>query len=359
MTSPGLEEKIHRLQGPVLVLGAGGFLGANLLRTLLLHRDDAYGTVFHGPAWRLDGVPARHAVAVDLLVDVSRHDLLERIKPRTVFNCVGYGGYSFESDSELIYETNFNLTAKVLKGLEALDIACYVHSGSSSEYGDKAAAAKEDDLPQPNSDYAVSKVSCANLIRLYGKKKALPCANLRLFSAYGPLEDASRLIPDPGQLRPRRDIPRLRDRDISRDFVYVDDVCEAYVDTAVNLRDLFFGDSFNIGTGHKTAIARRREMPPRAVRHFRRAGLRRCRVELGPSRLVLRIDKTHPRFRLAGAHRLPRGPCVAPLTGTAASRTRTATIARRSNLGRTAYVASPRSWPATKTTGPSRSCTSG
>jgi polyisoprenyl-phosphate glycosyltransferase len=255
MTSPGLEEKIHRLQGPVLVLGAGGFVGANLLRTLLLHRDDAYGTVFHGPAWRLDGVPARQVVLVDLLVDPCRDALLERLKPRTVFNCVGYGGYSFESDSELIYDTNFNLTAKVLKGLEALDLACYVHSGSSSEYGDRAAAPKEDDLPQPNSDYAVSKVACANLIWLYGKKKALPCANLRLFSAYGPLEDASRLIPTLVACGLEGRFPAFVDRDISRDFVYVDDVCEAYLDTAVNLRAPFFGDSFNIGGGHKTTIA--------------------------------------------------------------------------------------------------------
>ncbi len=255
MTSPALEEKIHRLAGPILVLGAGGFLGANLLRTLLRHRDDAYGTVFHAPAWRLEGVPARHAIVVDLLVDLSRNDLLKRLKPRTVFNCVGYGGFSFESDTELIYETNLNLTAKILKALEALDIACYVHSGSSSEYGDKAAAPKEDDLPQPNSDYAVSKVACANLIRLYGKKKALPCANLRLFSAYGPLEDASRLIPTLVTCGLEGRFPAFVDPEISRDFVYVDDVCEAYIDTAVNLRAPFFGESFNIGSGHKTTIA--------------------------------------------------------------------------------------------------------
>src|ERR1700690_1266487 len=195
MTFSGLEEKIRRLQGPGLVLGASGFLGANLLRTLLAHRDDVYGTVFHTPVWRLEGVPDRNAIVVDLLVDSNRDDVLERLKPRTVFNCVGYGGYSFEADSDLIYETNFNLTAKLLRGLAMLNITCYVHSGSSSAYGDAAAGPKEVDLPQPNSEYAVAKVSCANLLRLYGKKKSLPSANLRLFSAYGPQEDAARLIP--------------------------------------------------------------------------------------------------------------------------------------------------------------------
>ena len=31
---------IRQLQGPILVLGASGFIGANLLRTLLEHRED-------------------------------------------------------------------------------------------------------------------------------------------------------------------------------------------------------------------------------------------------------------------------------------------------------------------------------
>jgi nucleoside-diphosphate-sugar epimerase/glycosyltransferase involved in cell wall biosynthesis len=255
MSNPGLEERIRRLQGPVLVLGASGFLGANLLRTLLACRDDVFGTVFHTPAWRLDGVPERNTTVVDLLVDSNRNEILDRLKPRTVFNCVGYGGYSFEAESELIYETNFNLTAKLLKRLETLSISCYVHSGSSSEYGDRAAGPKEDELPQPNSEYAVSKVSCANLLRLYGKKKSFPCANLRLFSAYGPYEDASRLIATLVRCGLEGKFPPLVDGAISRDFVYVDDVCEAYIDAALNLRAPYFGDSFNIGSGRKTTIA--------------------------------------------------------------------------------------------------------
>ena len=255
MTSLGLEEKIRRLQGPLLVLGASGFLGANLLRTLLACRDDVHGTIFHPPAWRLEGVPERNTIVVDLLVDSNRDALLERLKPRTVFNCVGYGGYSFEAESNLIFETNFNLTAKLLRRLGTLDIACYVHSGSSSEYGDAAAGPKESDLPQPNSEYAVSKVACANLLRLWGNKRSFPCANLRLFSVYGPYEDASRLVPALIRSGLQGKFPPLVDGAISRDFVYVDDVCEAYIDTALNLRRPFFGDSFNIGGGHKTTIA--------------------------------------------------------------------------------------------------------
>ena len=86
------------------------------------------------------------------------------------------------------------LHPKILHRLESHETACYVHAGSSSEYGEKASGPTELDLPDPNSDYSVSKVACANLISYMGRKKHFPCANLRLYSVYGPLEDSSRLI---------------------------------------------------------------------------------------------------------------------------------------------------------------------
>ncbi len=253
--SSHFESKVPKLHGPILVLGASGFVGANLLRALLKHRSDVTGTFFHNPAWRLAGIPEANLRQADLLVDANLDSLLNAKKPRTVFNCIAYGAYSFEGDSELIYKTNFNLTVRILQRLEKLPLACYVHSGSSSEYGDRAAGPKEDDLPQPNSDYAVSKVACANLLSYYGKKKRLPCVNLRLFSAYGPYEDASRLIPTVVKHGLMGKYPPLVHGGVSRDFVFIDDVVEAYIDAALQLPETHFGDSFNIGSGRKTTIA--------------------------------------------------------------------------------------------------------
>ena len=45
---------ISRLHGPILVLGASGFVGANLFRALSAFRDDVYGTASRLPAWRLE-----------------------------------------------------------------------------------------------------------------------------------------------------------------------------------------------------------------------------------------------------------------------------------------------------------------
>jgi dolichol-phosphate mannosyltransferase len=252
--TPELASKISKLQGPILVLGASGFVGANLFRTLLAARSDVYGTLFHHPAWRLAGLPDENVIQADLLVDANLDAVIERVRPRTVFNCIAYGAYSFEVERRLIYDTNFTLTVSLLSRLEKLPFVCYVHSGSSSEYGDRAAGPAEDDLPQPNSDYAVSKVACANLLWFYGKKKQFPCVNLRLFSVYGPLEDWSRLVPAVVRMGIAGRYPPLVSAEISRDFVYVDDVSEAYVDAALNLPPEHFGESFNVGSGRKTTI---------------------------------------------------------------------------------------------------------
>jgi dolichol-phosphate mannosyltransferase len=249
-----LEDKIKRLHGPILVLGASGFVGANLLRLLLGQREDVYGTVLHMPAWRLGSLPPSNIVQADLLVDANIDFLLDRIKPKTIFDCTAYGAYSFEKESNLVYETNFNLLTRLLPKLLPLNINAYIHAGSSSEYGARSAGPKESDLPAPNSDYAVSKTAAANLLYFYGRKYIFPCANLRLYSIYGPLEDSSRLIPSLIRHGVKGGFPDLVNPEISRDFVFVVDACEAFVDTALNLPPTHYGDSFNIGSGKKTTI---------------------------------------------------------------------------------------------------------
>jgi nucleoside-diphosphate-sugar epimerase/glycosyltransferase involved in cell wall biosynthesis len=249
-----LAERVRRLQGPILVLGASGFVGANLIRTILSLRTDVHGTTTRTPAWRLEGLPTENISSIDLLIDSNLDALLDAVRPRTIFNCVAYGAYSFETDSQLIYRTNFHFVTRLLPSLEARSIACYVHAGSSSEYGDKAAGPREQDPTAPNSDYAVSKVATANLVYYYGKRKHFPCANLRLYSVYGPLEDASRLIPNVIRRGLDAGYPDFVNPAVSRDFVYVDDVTESFVDTALNLSSANYGESFNIGTGRKTTI---------------------------------------------------------------------------------------------------------
>jgi dolichol-phosphate mannosyltransferase len=247
-------EKVRQLQGPILVLGASGFVGANLFRALAAVRKDVFGTTTRLPAWRLEGIPEEQIRRVDLLVDSNLDALLDDVRPQTVFDCVAYGAYSFETDSQLIYQTNFHFITRLLARLETRAIACYVHAGSSSEYGDNSAGPDEQSAMAPNSDYAVSKVATANLIYYFGKRKKFPCANLRLYSVYGPYEDSSRLIPSVVRHGVEGRYPELVDPAVARDFIYTDDVIEAFLATTLHLRPEHYGESFNIGSGRQTTI---------------------------------------------------------------------------------------------------------
>jgi dolichol-phosphate mannosyltransferase len=245
---------VRALRGPILVLGAGGFVGANLLRRVLGSREDVFGVVRSLPAWRLHGIDRQHILETDLIDLAATRNMVTSLKPRTVFNCAAYGAYSFETDHQLIYRTNFLGLMQLVELLGETELSALVHAGSSSEYGTKSAAPLEEESLLPNSHYAVSKAAASNYISYAGKVRRLPVVNLRLYSVYGPLEDVSRLIPNLVTKGLEGSFPPLVDPATSRDFVYIDDVCDAFVLAAARLTPDIYGDAFNIGTGRCTTI---------------------------------------------------------------------------------------------------------
>ncbi len=250
-TTASLARELH---GPVLVLGASGFVGANLMRAVREARSDVFGTASREPAWRLAAFGGEQVITVDLLARGNIRALLDRVQPATVFDCVAYGAYSFEQDVERMYQTNVVFKQELIEQLLMRGTHCYIHAGSSSEYGATSAAPGEGTAPAPNSHYAVTKNAAAGLVYFFGRHRGLRCANLRLYSVYGPLEDRSRLIPTLVALAAEGRLPPFVDPETSRDFVYVDDVARAFLSAAVELRPDHYGTSFNIGSGRKTTI---------------------------------------------------------------------------------------------------------
>ncbi len=250
-----LTKKIESLIGPILVIGASGFIGANLLRRCLMSRDDVIGTFFTGDSWRLNEIPAANITFLNLQDPLSVQTVLLRVRPRTVFDCSSFGAYSFEQDFDRIHSTNYLSFIQMMEQVSDKGLAAYVHAGSSSEYGLNASATTETATLIPNSHYAVSKAATSQAITYYGKLRGIPVVNLRLFSVYGPYEDSSRLIPVLCEQSLHSKLPLFARQEVTRDFIHSDDVVVAFIDAALQMCPEIAGDSFNIGTGVQTSLA--------------------------------------------------------------------------------------------------------
>ncbi|MBD2704584.1 NAD-dependent epimerase/dehydratase family protein [Spirosoma sp. BT702] len=250
-----LPSTIAQLNGPIVVFGASGFIGANLYEQLFRVRKDVYALTHDATkAWRLKllDVPAENIVHCDILSNTSVHDVFSRLKPRTIFNLAAYGAYSKQKNVGLTYETNVLGTVNILENTTS-DMV-YIHAGSSSEYGFNCTAPKETDRVEPNSHYAVSKVSGAYTLEYYAKVHGLNTLNLRLYSIYGGWEEPDRLIPRLVEENLKGKLPPLVSPDISRDFVYIDDCVSAFVQAALRVNSTIRGRSYNIATGKKTTM---------------------------------------------------------------------------------------------------------
>ncbi|MBI5279623.1 MAG: NAD-dependent epimerase/dehydratase family protein [Burkholderiales bacterium] len=249
-----LQADIRALRGPILVTGASGFVGANLFRHIAAVRDDVYAVVLHRKNWRLADTSDEQVIACDLNDSAAAKNLVDSVAPQTVLDCAAYGAYSFEQDPGLIHQTNYQSTVTLVNLLAARPFSALVHAGSSSEYGENCSAPREDVVCEPNSHYALSKLAATNFLRYMGRSRSFPCATLRLYSVYGPLEDTSRLVPNLLRKALRGQLPPLVDARTSRDFVHVDDVCAAFIAAAVQMRPGIYGEVFNIGSGTETTI---------------------------------------------------------------------------------------------------------
>jgi nucleoside-diphosphate-sugar epimerase len=128
----------------------------------------------------------------------------------------------------------------------------FINTGTSSEYGFKDDAPAEDAFLEPNSCYAVAKASATLFCRYVAQSQKFPAVTLRLYSVYGPYEEPNRLMPSLAVQGLTGQYPPLVDPRVARDYVYVDDVVEAYCLAAAH--DHEPGSVYNVGTGVQTTL---------------------------------------------------------------------------------------------------------
>jgi nucleoside-diphosphate-sugar epimerase len=251
-------EEVKKLSGPILIVGVAGFIGAKLFFSLRKIRKDVYGCSRNPQnSWRLLSSLSEYQ---EWLINCNITDfdavkrLIDEIKPMTVFNLAAYGGYARQTDVERAHHTNYIGTLNLLRALSDTGSAAFVQAGTSSEYGLNCKNPDEKSELVPNSDYAVAKVGAGYLIKYYGKILNFPAVNLRIYSVYGPWEERDRLIPTLISSGLQGKYPNLVNKDISRDFVYIDDCNEAMVKAALTICKSNPGISVNVCKGIKTTL---------------------------------------------------------------------------------------------------------
>jgi UDP-glucose 4-epimerase len=223
----------------LLVTGGSGFVGARLCRRAL-----GQGAIVHAvsrqPQSASDGLRWER---VDLTDYGAVRDLLLALRPDVVVHLASE--VSGSRDRDLVLPMmQANLVAAVNVMLASADAECrrVVLAGSMEEpdLGDPGAVAQ--------SPYAVAKWATLAYARLFHALYELPVVHLRVFMVYGPGQrDLRKLVPYVTVSLLRGRAPKLTSGAREVDWVYVDDVVDAFLKAAA--APGLEGASLDIGSG--------------------------------------------------------------------------------------------------------------
>jgi UDP-glucose 4-epimerase len=240
-----------------LVTGGAGFLGAALSNRLC--RDGHQVRV-------IDDLSAGDSDQLEDDVLFTRGDVTDRPKLWTLLqdvDCVYHLAARVRVSESILYpraynEVNVGGTVSVMEAMRDADVRRVVLTSSGAVYGEQAEQpVREDQPPNPQSPYAVSKLAAEYYVRTIGALWGIETVILRVFNAYGP---GQRLPPSHPPVVPRLLQQAQRGGSLvifggggqTRDFVYVDDVVEALV--AASTSSDVDRRIINVGSGRETSV---------------------------------------------------------------------------------------------------------
>lgn len=236
----------------VFLTGATGFLGAHVLRRLLLEKHTIAALIRHpASAWRIsDSLASVQAIHCALEDIDGVTEALNRFAPDAIVH-LAWEGVSSSHRMAGIQKGNADASLRLAQLASELGVKRWVGLGSVAEYGDRSSLLTEESPTRPTTEYGRAKLRVGQYIEARKGTQGPSYAWLRLFSLYGPMEGAEwflpRLIADlSGKRR-----PALTEGEQKSDYLYVEDAADAVV------RMTFAPDAqgiFNLGSGAAASI---------------------------------------------------------------------------------------------------------
>jgi len=238
----------------VIVTGGAGFIGANLLRKLLEKKAEVVLLLKKDTKnWRIKDIQNNlKIIYLDLLESQNIKRAFKQIKPQIVYHLATNGAYSYQNERDKMLTTSIAGVLNLLDASKEVDLELFINTGSSSEYGFKKDAMKEDDILEPNSFYAISKATQTHICKYYYQEFHIPVVTLRPFSVYGPFEEPGRLIPNILKAYYSNNKLEMVGKNIVRDFMLIDDYIN--LNLKVSLLTKFPGEVFNVGSGKQISF---------------------------------------------------------------------------------------------------------
>ena len=243
-----------------LVTGAAGFIGSVLARELLKNSLNIVVTIDNFKTGFKKNLPK------DIILiegDCSSKKIIKKLykyKFDCIFHVAGQssGEISFE-DPVYDLNTNTKSTLLLLEFAKLNKCKKFIYASTMSVYGyNDNELACETDFTKPKSFYAVGKIASENYMKIFSSNK-LKCYALRLFNVYGPGQNminqkqgmVSIFL---SQAFNKKYVHVKGDKNRFRDFVYIDDVSNAFIKVFESKITSNF-EVYNVSNNIKTSIS--------------------------------------------------------------------------------------------------------
>lgn len=176
----------------VVVTGAAGFIGSNLVDSLLAQGIDVIGidNLSTGRIEFLDDAVLKHNFKLEVLDLYTCSDLaVYFLGADAIFHLAANADVRFGPDHpSRDLEQNTIVTHKVLEAARIAEVKKFIFSSTGSVYGEAAVVPTPEDAPFPiqTSLYGASKLACEGLIAAYAESFGIQAWIFRFVSILGP-----------------------------------------------------------------------------------------------------------------------------------------------------------------------------